>query len=85
MHGDLNYGFPTVLGRGLYREFRDFVNPPFLIVTMADLWPLFRHEFEGSDHQLYLTESIEQADLDRDAVGLGDIRAIIGLGGGHCP
>jgi glycerol dehydrogenase-like iron-containing ADH family enzyme len=82
-HRDLDYGFPTVMGRGLIGEFRNFVNPPFLVVTMPDLWPLFRHEFEGADHRLYLAGSIEQADLDRDAAALGEVRAIVGLGGGQ--
>ncbi|MFN0114240.1 MAG: iron-containing alcohol dehydrogenase [Paracoccaceae bacterium] len=79
----LDYGFPTVMGRGLFGEFRNFVNPPFLIVTMPDLWEMFRHEFAGADYRLYLTDSIEQADLDRDAAALTDVRAIIGLGGGQ--
>lgn len=79
----LDYGFPTVMGRGLFGEFKNFVNPPFLIVTMPDLWEMFRHEFEGADYQVYLAGSIEQGDLDRDAASLKDIRAIIGLGGGQ--
>jgi glycerol-1-phosphate dehydrogenase [NAD(P)+] len=82
-HDHLAYGFPTVFGRGLFGEFKHFVNPPFLIVTMADLWPIFAHEFEGADYQLHFTQSIEQADLDHDAAALKDIRAIIGLGGGQ--
>jgi glycerol-1-phosphate dehydrogenase [NAD(P)+] len=82
-HHHLNYGFPTVVGRGLYGEFKNFVNPPFLIVTMPDLWALFKHEFEGADYKLYLTDSIEQTDLDRDAAALTDVRTIIGLGGGQ--
>lgn len=82
-HRHLDYGFPTVMGRGLFGEFRNFVNPPFLIVTMPDLWELFRHEFEGADYRLYMTGSIEQADLERDAAALTDVRAIIGLGGGQ--
>jgi glycerol dehydrogenase-like iron-containing ADH family enzyme len=83
MHDHLPYGFPTVMGRGLLGEFRNFVNPPFLVVTMPDLWDLFRHEFEGADHRVYLTASVEQADLDRDAEALGEVRAIVGLGGGQ--
>ncbi len=79
----LDYGFPTVMGRGLFAEFKNFVNPPFLIVTMPDLWELFRHDFEGAEYRLYLTDSIEQGDLDRDASEIGDVRAIIGLGGGQ--
>jgi glycerol dehydrogenase-like iron-containing ADH family enzyme len=71
------------MGRGLFGEFKNFVNPPFLIVTMPDLWEMFRHEFEGADYKLYLTDSIEMADLDRDAAALTDIKAVIGLGGGQ--
>ncbi len=82
-HESLSYGFPTVFGRELYSEFKHFVHPPFLVVTMADLWPLFSHHFEGADHRVYLTDSIEQFDLDRDAAELTDIRAIVGLGGGQ--
>jgi glycerol dehydrogenase-like iron-containing ADH family enzyme len=82
-HRHLEHGFPTVMGRGLIGEFRNFVNPPFLVVTMPDLWPLFASEFEGSDHRVYFTDSIEMADLDRDAAGLGEVRAVVGLGGGQ--
>ena len=80
---DIAYGFPTVFGRGLFGEFKNFVNPPFLVVTMADLWPLFGHEFEGADLRLYLTDSIEAADLERDLLSLGEVRAVVGLGGGQ--
>ena len=80
---DLSYGFPTVFGRGLLDEFRNFVNPPFLVVTMHDLWPLFRHHFEGADCRPHFCSSIEQSDLEREAAGLGDIRSIVGLGGGQ--
>ncbi len=82
-HRHLDYGFPTVMGRGLFGEFRNFVNPPFLIVTMPDLWEMFRHEFEGADYRLYMTGSIEQADLERDAAALTDVRSVVGLGGGQ--
>ncbi len=80
---DLASGFPTVFGRGLLGEFRNFVNPPFLVVTMEDLWPVFRHHFEGADCRPYFCSSIEQAHLDREAAGLGEVRAILGLGGGQ--
>ncbi len=80
---DLAYGFPTVFGRGLLDEFRHVVNPPFLVVTMEDLWPLFSRHFAGADCRPCFCGSIEQADLDRQAAGLGDVRAIVGLGGGQ--
>ena len=80
---ELDYGFPTVFGRGLLDEFKHFVNPPFLVVTMEDLWPLFGHHFEGADCRPYFCGSIEQANLEREAATFGDIRAIVGLGGGQ--
>jgi len=79
----LDYGFPTVFGRGLYEEFRNILNPPFLIVTMPDLWERFRPEFEGADFRLHLVRSLEQSRLDRDAAELGDVRTVLGLGGGR--
>ncbi|MCY4542247.1 MAG: iron-containing alcohol dehydrogenase [Rhodobacteraceae bacterium] len=83
-HGQaLAYGFPTVFGRGLLDEFRHFVNPPFLVVTMEDLWPIFGHHFEDADCRPYFCGSIEQEDLDREAASLGEVRAILGLGGGQ--
>ena len=80
---ELDYGFPTVFGRGLLGEFKHFVNPPFLVVTMEDLWPMFGHHFEGADCRPYFCGSIEQEDLNREAANLGEVRAIVGLGGGQ--
>lgn len=82
-HAHLHYGFPTVYGRGLAAEFRNFVNPPFLVVTMEDLWPLFEGDFAGADARPYFTRSTDVIDLERDLADLGEIRAIVGLGGGQ--
>ncbi len=79
----LSYGFPTVFGRGLLGEFRHFVNPPFLVVTMEDLWPLFGYHFEDADCRPYFCQSIEQTVLEREVAEFGEVRAIVGLGGGQ--
>ena len=79
----LRYGFPTVFGRGLYDEFKHFVNPPFLVVTMHDLWPLFGRHFDGAECRVYYAESLEQTDLERDIRAMDDIQAVVGLGGGQ--
>lgn len=50
---------------------------------MEDLWPLFGHHFEGADCLPYFCGSIEQDDLNREADSLGEVRAIVGLGGGQ--
>lgn len=79
----LSYGFPTVFGRGLLAELKHFVNPPFLVVTMPDLWEKFSHEFDGADFKLYLTDTTDEAELIKDAAQLGEVRAVVGLGGGQ--
>ncbi|MGA0261874.1 MAG: iron-containing alcohol dehydrogenase, partial [bacterium] len=80
---EIPYGFPTIFGRGLLEEFKNFVNPPFLVVTMEDLWPMFGHHFEGAECQTYFCGSIEQDALNKEAENLGEVRAIVGLGGGQ--
>ena len=79
----LEYGFPTVFGRGLIGEFRNFVNPPFLVVTMDDLWPIFRHHFSGAECTPYLCGPIDREHLEREVANLGEVRAVVGLGGGR--
>lgn len=75
--------FPTVFGRNLVGELRDFVRPPFLVVTMEDLWPMFEHHFEGADCRKLLVRSMEVEDLDRDVAANGDVAAVVGIGGGQ--
>lgn len=79
----IQHGFPTVFGRGLLDEFKHFVNPPFLVVTMDDLWTIFERHFEGADCRPYLCQSVDQEFLVGESEQLGDIRAIVGLGGGQ--
>jgi len=38
--------FQTVFGRNLVAELPAFVNRPYLVVTMADLWPRFEGAFD---------------------------------------
>lgn len=79
----LPHGFPTVFGRGLLGELKHIANPPILVVTMADLWPLFAHAFEAADYRLHLGHSLDVAALDRDALEARGAGSIIGLGGGQ--
>ncbi len=77
------YGFPTVFGRNLVAELNDFVHRPFLVVTMADLWPVFEPLLDPGHCRPYLVESIEEQDLLRDLAELPSCEAIVGLGGGQ--
>ena len=79
----LAYGFDTVFGRNLIPELGNFVHAPFLVVTMADLWPLFEEHFAGANCRPYLVHSLDDKDLIADLKGMEDIEAIVGLGGGQ--
>ena len=74
--------FTTVFGRSLLPEVANFVRPKMLVVTMEDLWPLFRGSLPA-DSLPYMVRSMDRAALDADLVTLGDIASIVGLGGGQ--
>ena len=72
--------FTTVFGRGLVDELPNFVHRPYLVVTMADLWPRFEDRLAGpSLAGVHLVETLELSELDRlddaPAAGRGDHRA----------
>ncbi|MCY4260105.1 MAG: iron-containing alcohol dehydrogenase [Rhodobacteraceae bacterium] len=73
--------FPTVLGRNLLAEVPNFACPRMLVVTMADLWPLFIDSLPDADP--YFVVSMERSRLEDDLARLDRIASIIGLGGGQ--
>ena len=74
--------FNTVFGRSLLIEVANFVRPKMLVVTMEDLWPLFRCSLPA-DAFPYTVRSMERAALEADLAALGDVASIVGLGGGQ--
>ena len=74
--------FATVFGRDLLPETADFVRPKMLVVTMEDLWPLFRDSL-SADAMFYWVRSLERTALEADLASLEDCASIIGLGGGQ--
>ncbi len=74
--------FPTVFGRNLLSETANFVRPKMLVVTMDDLWPLFRGSLPAGAMP-YLVRSIERAALSADLETVRDAASIVGLGGGQ--
>jgi glycerol dehydrogenase-like iron-containing ADH family enzyme len=76
--------FPTVFGRGLVEELPLILPRPYLVVTMADLWPRFESTLSGpSLAGVHLVETLEVEALGRIADGLPDSRSVVGLGGGQ--
>jgi glycerol-1-phosphate dehydrogenase [NAD(P)+] len=83
---DADFGQPflTVFGRGLIGELANFVHAPYLVVTMADLWPMFEASLTGpSLAGVHLVDTIELEQLDGALDGLPHATSVIGLGGGQ--
>jgi glycerol-1-phosphate dehydrogenase [NAD(P)+] len=76
-------GFPIVFGRELLGELPNFVHRPYLVVTMADLWPRFEHLFDSNLAGVHLVETLDVAALDSAAATLPAYASVIGLGGGQ--
>ena len=59
-------GFRTVFGHELVGELPNFVHRPYLVVTMADLWPRFEGQLDGpSLAGVHLVETLELSALSR--------------------
>ena len=76
-------GFTTVFGRELVAELPLFVHRPYLVVTMADLWPRFEAQLRPHLAGVHLVDTLELADLEQAVAGLPACAAIVGLGGGQ--
>jgi glycerol-1-phosphate dehydrogenase [NAD(P)+] len=80
---DAATGFPTVFGRELIGELPNFVHRPYLVVTMADLWPRFEHLFDANLAGVHLVETLDTAALEVAVGALPEFGSVIGLGGGQ--
>jgi glycerol-1-phosphate dehydrogenase [NAD(P)+] len=76
-------GFTTVFGHELVGELPAFVHRPYLVVTMADLWPRFEAQLSGHLAGVHLVDSLELDELEQAVEALPASAAIIGLGGGQ--
>jgi glycerol dehydrogenase-like iron-containing ADH family enzyme len=76
-------GFPIVFGRELVGELPNFVHQPYLVVTMADLWPRFEHLFDSHLAGVHLVDSIDAGRVEAEVARLPEFNSVIGLGGGR--
>ena len=76
-------GFPTVFGRELIGELPNFVHRPYLVVTMADLWPRFEHLFDANLAGVHEVESLEVEPLLAAVDAAPRFGSVVGLGGGQ--
>ncbi len=74
--------FTTIFGRNLLAEVPGFVLPKILVVTMDDLWPLFRDRLPD-DVQVYTVRSMERSVLESELAKFEGVASILGLGGGQ--
>lgn len=75
--------FNTIYGRNLVYELTQIIPQPFVVATMADLWPRFAPQFAGAAAHVHFVDSMELATLDQTLAGLPKVRAVVGLGGGR--
>ena len=76
--------FLTVYGRDLVKELPAFVPAPYLVVTMADLWPRFEPVLGGDGlGAVHLVDTLEVTELEPRMAALPPAAAVIGLGGGQ--
>ena len=52
--------FNTIYGRNLVGELKNFVHRPYVVVTMADLWPRFEAEFDENLATVHLVDSMDE-------------------------
>jgi len=76
-------GFATVYGRDLIAELPNFVHRPYLVVTMADLWPRFEHLFDRNLAAVHVVTTLDVEELEAQLERLPAVNAVIGLGGGQ--
>jgi glycerol dehydrogenase-like iron-containing ADH family enzyme len=77
------HAFTTIFGRNLVGELRSFVHRPYLVVTMADLWPRFAHHFDDGLAGVHLVDTLEHNALIQAVDTLPAAQCVIGLGGGQ--
>jgi glycerol dehydrogenase-like iron-containing ADH family enzyme len=60
------------------------VNPPYLIVTMPELWSMFKEKFEEKNvGYVHFAESLDIEDLENLAKVVPQASSVIGIGGGR--
>ena len=63
--------FPLFFGRQLAGELQAICPRPYLVVTMADLWPQFEQHFGAGLGAVHFVASLERRDLDEAAARYG--------------
>ena len=81
--GSTGSEFPTIFGRNLVGELRNFVHRPYLVVTMDDLWPKFEHHFDSNLAGVHFVKTLDLDEVSRAGDAFPRIGSVIGIGGGQ--
>lgn len=74
--------FNTIYGRNLIGELKNIVQKPYLVVTMEDLWDIFKDKFD-EDARVHFVKTLEYDEIMREIQEIGTFESVIGLGGGQ--
>lgn len=74
--------FTTIYGRNLVAELKNIVQRPYLVVTMEDIWDLFKNDFDD-DAIVHFVKTLEYDEIVAEVEGMGRFESVIGLGGGQ--
>ncbi len=74
--------FNTIYGRGLMGELKNIVQRPYLVVTMEDLWDIFKDEFD-EDAVVHFVKTLEYKEIMAEIDAMPRFESVIGLGGGQ--
>lgn len=74
--------FNTIYGHNLVGELKNIVQKPYLVVTMEDLWPKFKDEFD-KDAIVHFVKTLEYDEMLANVAKLPQFECVIGLGGGQ--
>jgi len=74
--------FNTIYGRNLIPELKNIVQRPYLVVTMEDLWEMFKEDFDD-EAKVHFVKTLEYEEILAEVEKLGTFESVIGLGGGQ--
>ncbi len=74
--------FQTIVGYNLLEELKNFSNSKTCIITMEDLWKIFKPNF-NNETNVYFVISLEEEFLENEISKFIKYDTIVGLGGGQ--
>lgn len=79
--------FRTIYGRNLIGELKNIVQKPCLLVTMEDMWDLFKDKFDDENFEqnfiVHFVKTLEYDEIMENLKKLPKFESVVGLGGGQ--